>query len=310
MAISPRYLVALFMLLHVMAVRGTLAARVGPRHGRRALLAHGTILTDYIGSSGSTVQFTDVPLSAGVSYIFPLSFAIDADNQGKVANGVFAPYWSSSLTPDAAQAFVQANSNVRLAVSLAGATQYVSAAEPSRSVDWYDPADTNAWITQAVSSISALASQYAITGVDIDYENFPQGSNTFTTCIGGLITGLKSAGTITTASIAPFGNTRAIYTDLFQSAGASIDYVNYQFYADGLSSQSDFVSEFNDVANTFGASKLLASVEANGRGLQGSDFIGAVQQLPEVAGIMVFDVDNDKSQGFATTQAAATFLTS
>lgn len=307
MTISPRYLVALFVLLHVMGVRDALAARVGPRHGR-SLLAHGNILTDYIGASGSAIQFTDVPLSPGVSYIFPLSFAIDADAQGNVANGVFSPYWSSSLTPEAAQAFVQANSNVRLAVSLAGFSQFISATE-TRNVDWYDPADTGAWIAQAVSSISALASQYSITGVDIDYENFPQ-SSTFTTCIGGLITGLKSAGPITTASIAPFGATRAIYTDLFQSAGDSIDYVNYQFYADGLTTPDAFVAEFNDVANTFGASKLLASVEANGRGLQGQDFIGAVQQLSEVAGIMVFDVDTDEGQQFATTQAAATFLAS
>lgn len=309
MTITLRNLIVIFMVLHVMEVRDALATRLGPRHAR-SLLAHGTILTDYIGSSGDTsVHFTDVPLSAGVSYIFPLSFAIDADAAGNVANGVFSPYWTtSSLTPQAAQAFVQANSNVKLAVCLGGSTQFISATN-TRSVDWYDPADTNAWITNAVNSISALASQYAITGIDIDYENFPSGSATFTACIGGLITQLKNAGTVTTASIAPFGNTRAIYTDLFQSVGSSIDYVNYQFYADGLTSQSDYVSKFNDVATTFGASKLLASA-AVGRGLQGTDFIGSVQQLPQVAGIMIFDVDHDKAQGFSLTQSAATFLTS
>lgn len=303
-----RALAALFMALNV-AVAG--ATRLGPRHGR-SLLAHGTVLTDYIGSSGDpSVQFSDIPISPGVAYIFPLAFAIDADAQGNVANGAFSPYWTtSSLTPQAAQSFVQANSNVRLAVSLGGATQFVSSTTPAREVDWYDPNDTSAWIANAVASISSLASQYSITGVDIDYENFPQSTAAFTDCIGGLISQLKSSGAISFASIAPFGNTRALYADLFQKYGNVIDYVNYQFYADGLTTQSDYVNKFNDVATTFGSDKLLASVEVSGRGLQGQDFIGAVQQLSSVAGIMIFNVDHDKATGFATTKDSATFLTS
>ena len=120
-------------------------------HGR-ALLSHGKILTDYIGASGGSIAFTDVPLNSGVQYIFPLAFAIDADASGNTANGVFSKYWSSSLDAASAQAFAQANSNVRISVSLGGASQYVIATN-TRSVDWYDPSSTDTWISNAVSSI-------------------------------------------------------------------------------------------------------------------------------------------------------------
>jgi len=268
------------------------------------------VLTDYIGASGGTIAFTDVPLDSSVQYIFPLAFAIDADAAGNTANGVFLNYWSSSLTPASAQSFAQANSNIKISVSLGGASQYISASD-TRTVDWYDPADTNAWIANAVRSITSLASQYAITGVDIDYENNLTGSTTFTTCIGQLITQLKNAGTITVASIAPFGQTRSVYADLFQSFGGVIDYVNYQFYADGLTTQAEYVSKFNDLATTFGADKLLISVAVNGNGLQGSDFIDAVKQLTTTyAGIMIFEADASKADGFSMEKLAAAQLKS
>ncbi|KAH9531839.1 hypothetical protein CY35_19G057900 [Sphagnum magellanicum] len=165
----------------------------------------------------------------------------------------------------------------------------------SQNVNRYDPASTTDWVNNAVSSISSLVSTYNLDEVDVDYENFPTGSATFTTCIGQLISNLKSAATISVASIAPFGSTSSIYADLFSNYGSSIDYVNYQFYA--------------DVSASFDPTKLLASVEVNGPGLQGNDFIAAAQQL-SIAGVMNFDVDNSKSSNFALEQSVATFLTS
>ncbi|KAJ7299326.1 hypothetical protein O6H91_Y249900 [Diphasiastrum complanatum] len=303
-------MVVLLIIISSTAIDTASAVRHFPGAGARALLqsTHGNLIVDYIGASGaSDLQFTDLPISASLQYILPLSFAIDADASGNTQNGIFSPFWASSLTPEAAQSFKQSNPNVKLLVSLAGFSQFTSDGT-TRNVEWYDPPSTDTWITNAVSSISSLVSQYSLDGVDVDYENFPT-STTFTTCIGGLISNLKSAGTISTASIAPFGATLSIYADLFANFGSSIDYVNYQFYADGLASQSDFVSSYNNVAGSFDASKLLASVEAGGRGLQGSDFTGAAQQL-NIPGIMIFNVDNDKGTGFSTEQAVASFLSS
>ncbi|KAG0566943.1 hypothetical protein M758_7G092200 [Ceratodon purpureus] len=307
---SFRNLIALFIVLNVVTVQDVLATRLGPRHGGRSLLAHGNLLIEYIGASGDTsVQFTDVPLVGGVNYIFPLSFAIDVDAAGNPTNGVFSPYWTTtSLTPTAAQAFASANANVKISISLGGATHYVSPTL-TQNVNWAEPADQNSWIQNAVTSITSLASQYSITAIDIDYENFPSGSTTFTNCIGQLITQLKNAGTITTASIAPFEQTRDVYTALFQQYGSVIDYVNWQFYANDFQTQTDYVNSFNDVATTFGADKLLASVEP-GKTISGQEFIGAVQQISQLAGIMIFEADADKTNGFQETNNANAFLTS
>jgi hypothetical protein len=100
---------------------------------------------------------------------------------------------------------------------------------------------------------------------------------------------------------------------LYQSYGDVIDYVNYQFYAEGLTTQSEYVNKFNDVGTTFDASKLLGSVNVDGSsdaGLTGSDFIGAVEQLTTYAGIMIWEADDSKSNGFQMEQDAATLLTS
>ncbi|CAM6094207.1 unnamed protein product [Calypogeia fissa] len=312
MAIERRFGPLLFILIAQFMATSTLAARSFQAHeGGRVLLqamtsSHGNLLTDYIGASGdSTIQFTDVPIDANVQYIFPLSFAIDADVDGNTQNGVFSPYWETSLTPASAQSFLQANSNVRLGLSIAGASQYIDA-QTTRTVAWYDPPDTNVWISNAVNSITSLAQQYSLTVIDIDYETFPV-NGTFTECIGGLITQLKNNGTITVASIAPFGNTLSIYQDLFTIYGSVIDYVNYQFYADGLTSPSDYVTRFNTVVASFDIAKMMASVEALGRGLQGSDFISAAQQVP-IAGIMIWDVDDSKRSNFSTENAATAYL--
>jgi hypothetical protein len=265
-----------------------------------------------MGASGDTsLQFSDLQATVSafptVQFIFPLSFAIDADASGNTQNGVFSPYWSTSLDGASAQAFKQQNPNVKLMVSLAGFSQFVNG--NSQNVNWYDPASTTDWVNNAVSSISSLVSTYSLDGVDVDYENFPSGNATFTTCIGQLISNLKSTGIISVASIAPFGNTSSIYADLFSNYGSSIDYVNYQFYADGLTTLSDYVNDFNAVSASFDPTRLLASVEVNGPGLQRDIFIAAAQQL-SIAGVMIFDVDKSKSSDFSLERSVATFLTS
>ena len=70
------------------------------------------------------------------------------------------------------------------------------------------------------------------------------------------------------------------------------------------------MNSFNSIASIFGANKLLASVSPGGPGITGSTFIGAVEQLAEVAGIMIFEADSDKGNNFQETNDANTFLTS
>jgi hypothetical protein len=305
----PRF-VSIFLLVAHFSIRGTFASAGGRALTQTAKLftdyVHGNLITDYIGGSGNgIIQFTDVPIDPTVQYIFPLSFAIDADSSGNAQDGVFSPYWSSSLTPTAAFDFVQANPNVLLSVSLAGATQYTDS-QTTIDVQWYDPADTNLWISNAFNSITNLAQQYNITGIDVDYENFLENA-TFTECIGGLITQLKNNSPISVASIAPFGSTLTIYEDLFANFGSVIDFVNYQFYGDSLVTQDDYVERFNTLATSFNVTKLMMSVEVGNRGLQGSDFIAAAQQVA-TPGIMIWDADNSQQSNSTMENLAAAYL--
>jgi hypothetical protein len=80
--------------------------------GRSLLQSHGRLLIDYMGASGDTsLQFSDLQATVSafptLEFIFPLSFAIDADASGNTQNGVFSPYWSTSLDGASAQAFKQ-----------------------------------------------------------------------------------------------------------------------------------------------------------------------------------------------------------
>lgn len=94
----------LFLLL-VMMQMSVMAARPVSSHSRALLQQSGTkVLTDYIGASGGSIAFSEVPLNPNVQYIFPLAFAIDADAAGNTAGGLFSGYWSSSLTAASAQA--------------------------------------------------------------------------------------------------------------------------------------------------------------------------------------------------------------
>lgn len=93
-----------------------------------------------------------------------------------------------------------------------------------------------------------------------------------------------------------------IYMELYGSSyGFLIDYVNYQFYVEGLIIQDQYVEKFNQVVIIFDVSKLMVSVNVDGSvnvGLMGSDFIGVVQKFIIYVGIMIWEVDDFKKNGF------------
>lgn len=138
---------------------------------------------EYIGATGIQVTFDAVPIEAGIDFHFILSFAIDADSSGNPQNGVFSPYWISSLTPDSVAEIKSKYSNVKVLASLSGWSL------GAKVLRWYDPEDTHQWIANAFDSLKSLVTTYHLDGIDIDYENFPkkQPNATFPFCIGNQI---------------------------------------------------------------------------------------------------------------------------
>ncbi|CAM6127541.1 unnamed protein product [Calypogeia fissa] len=273
----------------------------------------GNVFAEYIGDSGLPITFTDLqPLyqkyPSVVKHVI-LGFAIDIDSRGTSTNGVFHTYWNPSLTPAAAQAFKAANSEVRLFISLGGPSKYVN----SNDV-WTDPPNNAAWIANAEKSLSTIASNYSIDGIDIYYDSFQSSASTnFVLCIGTLIQQLKGNNTIGLATIAPSASAIPEYTSLMTDFGDQFDLVNYKFYADQLSTVASYITELNALAdNTFAPWKLLASTAINGTNtITGYTFLTAVNEIKlarGLPGVMFFDADHSVGANFQDEEEVMSLL--
>uniref|UniRef100_A0A7N0UYY1 GH18 domain-containing protein n=1 Tax=Kalanchoe fedtschenkoi TaxID=63787 RepID=A0A7N0UYY1_KALFE len=264
-------------------------------------------MMEYIGATGVSVTFDEVPIKAGIDFHFILSFAIDADSTGNYQNGVFSPYWEPSLSPQAvADIKAKHPGNVKVMASLSGWSL------GAKVLRWYDPQDSVKWINNAFSSFRSLAETYHLDGIDVDYENFPKHNSTFAYCMGELITMLKNQSVISVASIAPFYATAAPYIQLFSEYSDVIDYVNYQFYTDKVKTPVGYLQRFRLRAREFSAAKLLPSYEIAGRGIQGDAFFDALRLLQtrgfDVNGVMIWSADASASDGFYFEKRSQAFL--
>lgn len=261
---------------------------------------------EYIGATGVPVSFDEVPMDPNINFYFLLSFAIDADYSGNTQNGKFSPYWASDLTPQSFQSIKARHRNVKVLVSLAG----WSIGE--NVITWYKPESTQAWITNAYSSLKSIIIEFHLDGIYIDYENFPKKDTTFAYCIGELITKLKKDRVITIASVAPYYLTVDPYHMLFQKYGAVIDYVNYQFYTDKVRVPAGYLKAFRQRASQFDAAKLLPSYEVDGRGIQGDAFFDALNLLKSrgfaINGVMIFSAVASQKDGFYFEKKSQEFL--
>ncbi|PIN20613.1 Chitinase [Handroanthus impetiginosus] len=264
-------------------------------------------MMEYIGATGKPVQFDDVPIEAAIDFHFILSFAIDADSSGNPQNGVFLPYWATTLTPDAVAATKSRHPNVKALASLSGWSL------AGKTLSWYIPPDRNLWISNAFSSLKSLVQTYHLDGIDIDYEKFPKHTNgSFSYCIGELITLLKNESLISVATIAPYYSTVLPYIELQQRYEDVIDYVNYQFYTDKVKTPKGYLEAFKNTTEQFGKDKVLPSYEVNGRGIQGDAFFEALSLLEgngfDVNGAMIFSADASESDGYYYETKTQKFL--
>ncbi|XP_072998358.1 chitinase 2-like isoform X1 [Typha latifolia] len=269
-------------------------------------LSNGKVMMEYIGATGAPITFSDVPIDPQINFNFILCFAIDADTSGKPQNGIFSPYWSSTLTANSVKAIKSSHPNVKVLVSLSGWSL------GDKVLSWYKPIKPHLWITNAFTSLRSLILRYHLDGIDIDYENFPKNDSSFAFCIGELITNLKNHSVISLATVAPYYKTVDHYIDLYQRYNSVIDYINHQFYTDKLRVPRRYLQDFRLRAEQFNATKLLPSYEVNGRGIQGEAFFAALKMLEnngfEVNGAMIFSADASLSDGFYYERRAQGFL--
>ncbi|CAN6299426.1 unnamed protein product [Urochloa humidicola] len=280
-------------------------------HAPMTTAANSNLFREYIGAIFNGVQFSDVPINPNVQFDFILAFVIDyttATQPPSPTNGQFNIFWQNTvLTPSAVAAIKQSNRNVRVAVSLGGAT--VSGSPVIFSITSVD-----SWVENAVSSLTSIIQENNLDGIDIDYEQFQADPATFAECIGRLVTTLKNNGVIKFASIAPFDNSdvQSHYQALWASYGSVIDYINFQFYAYDPSTTADqYVSHFNDQIANYAGGNILASfsTEPTRSSTTIDTALSACQTLQsqgKLYGIFIWVADYSKSQGFKyETQAQA-----
>lgn len=273
------------------------------------------MLFDYIGANGDTIYFSDIPMTqSGVDYILGLSFAIDMNLNGVTQNGIHSVYWTSTLTPAAATAWRRAHSNARIVISIGGSQLYGNGGH-IYPVNWYNPANTTQWLANAVSSLTTIVQNYGADGIDIDIENFPNGSTNFVSLIGQLITTLKNNGVISIVSIAPGYDQLPLYTSLHNSYGSYIDIINYQFYdGEGLNTCAKYTTRFNQIIAQLPVNKLGLSTQVSNQTdcILGTDFINCVSTIKSsnpIAGVYLWDADLSKMYlNFSTEKALAPIL--
>ncbi|KAG1368701.1 Chitinase 2 [Cocos nucifera] len=283
-----------------------------------ASAAHSKLFTEYIGAEFKGVRFSDVPIIPGADFHFILSFAIDyttpSSNSPTPTNGHFNIFWDTvNLSPSQVAAIKQRHGNVKVALSLGGATV-------GGNPKYFQPSSIDSWVDNAVDSLTRIIKQYHLDGIDIDYEQFHADSDIFTECIGQLLRRLKNNGVISFASIAPFADAQvqSHYLALWRKYGHLIDYVNFQFYAYGANiTVSQFLRYFAEQSSNYngGKGKVLASFTTGGSGglSPQNGFFRACNILKnqgKLNGIFIWSADDSKSNGFRYEKQAQNLLAS
>lgn len=261
------------------------------------------LFTEYIGAEFNDVKFTDVPINPDVEFHFILAFAIDytTSSSPSPTNGNFNVFWDSdNLSPSQVSSIKEDHSNVKVALSLGGDSVGGNSA-------YFSPSSIDSWVSNAVSSLTKIIKEYNLDGIDIDYEHFNTDPNTFSECIGRLITTLKNNRVISFASIAPYDDdqVQSHYMTLWKNYGHLIDYVNFQFYAyDEGTTISQFMNYFETQSSNYNGGNILASfsTESNPGGLTPENgFFTACSRLrsqQKLKGIFIWSADDSKATGF------------
>ncbi|KAL6011156.1 hypothetical protein ACLOJK_001600 [Asimina triloba] len=166
---------------------------------------------------------------------------------------------------------------------------------------YFDPSSVDSW---------------GLDGIDIDYEHFKAGPDTFAECIGQLVTTLKSNEVISFASIAPLDDddVQSHYLALWKKYGHVIGYVNFQFYAyDQGTTVSQFLDYFNIQSSNYEGGKVLVSFSTDGSGgLSPRDgFFKACSRLKSrcnLHGIFVWSADDSMGKGFRCEKQSQALL--
>ncbi|XP_027338323.1 chitinase 2-like [Abrus precatorius] len=273
-----------------------------------AAFVQGEIFREYIGAKPSPKlrKFPVEIINPKISeFHFILAFATDdydpTTGRGK---GNFRPSWNvSDFSAVKIKEMKAQYRNVKVVISIGGrGTKYP-----------FNPEDKLQWIHNAKKSLKEIlevdykddcgcVTKTVIDGVDINYEHIE--SDGFVECIGEIIEYLKRKGMM--VSIAPSDSTDPAnpvltnYKNLYKDNKEHIDWVDYQFYDQTVSTTHAFVNLYRSLSDFFSVKKLLAgySTDPEDAGkisqkvfFEGCEILLRSDSLP---GIFVWDANDSK----------------
>jgi Glycosyl hydrolases family 18 len=188
-----------------------------------------TLIMAYTGAypgGRAAPDLSRVPVSTDSNFFFTFALAFARDLN---RDGVFQPVWDQQITPDLIAVLQRDNGHRRFVASLGG-----------DNFPWQPPSNENAWIQNAVSSLSAMKNTYHLDGFDLNYE--PGIDDSFVRVMSGVIQAMNDYPNFpprfsTNFTLAPFGGTYDTYQQLYTNNTTYIPLFNYQIYAEGIEDQ-------------------------------------------------------------------------
>ncbi len=222
-------------------------------------IVHPTILREYIGakSDSDLPGFPHIINPKVKEFHFVLAFATeDYDETTKKGDGTFNPSWDlSTYNAESIQKLKNKHKNAKVLISIGGrGSEYP-----------FNPEEKMIWLDNAKNSLKQILNEFnescgcanLIDGIDVHYEHIVA-SNDFVDSIGKLIKSLKKNDHIKMVSISPSKAAQPQYKKLYQTYRNYIDWVDYQFYDQTVSTKQEFERLYNILSNDYPHNILLA----------------------------------------------------
>ncbi|KAL4422304.1 hypothetical protein ABPG75_008501 [Micractinium tetrahymenae] len=218
-----------------------------------------------------------------------LAFARDPDHDGRFE---FYDPWQLET------ASRQLHGLQRGMLSLAGAG-FAWGPAPGVSLD--------TWVAAAVDSLQALLDRFSLVGLDINYEEGLEADG-FPEAMAALIAQLRAWRPSLLITVSPFDGIWHHYRQLLRLAGPSIDYINWQVYAELESPHStadQVVAAYDRLAHEVGGyEKLTLGVNTEPRQLRGPQLVASLEAFRRlrargISGAFTWALDNSAESGYA-----------
>jgi len=206
---------------------------------------------DYVGSrfpqgggcGSSEIDLANAPIPTGeppgvILCTFVLAFANDTG----IGDGTFQPQWDTDhYSAQNLAGVTAAIPTVNFALSLGGGAAVWN---PISSEGNFQ----EAWISNAVASITGIMQTYGLVGVDVDYEQGPDGSaldDSFIQCMSQVILAVPAFW-----SLAPWTQTLDTYLDLYDAVADRVrPAINFQAYSMETTDPQTYIDQYTNINN-------------------------------------------------------------